>query len=56
MMVIATIIFTGLSWSVPIGRRLYHVITTMIVIFASLSYFAMATGHGVSMSNAHSSL
>jgi bacteriorhodopsin len=48
-MVIASIIFAGLSWSVPISKRLYHVITTLIVIFASLSYFAMATGHGVSM-------
>lgn len=28
------------------SRRLYHIITTLITIFASLSYFAMATGHG----------
>ena len=31
------------------AKRLYHVITTLIVIFASISYFAMATGHGVSI-------
>ncbi|KAK4902944.1 hypothetical protein LTR28_001228, partial [Elasticomyces elasticus] len=48
VMVIATIIFTGMSWTVPVSKRLYHIITTMIVIFASLSYFAMATGQGIS--------
>jgi len=48
IMLIATIVFTGLSWSVPISKRLFHIITTLIVAFASLSYFAMATGHGVS--------
>ena len=47
IMLIASIVFAGLSWSVPIGKRLYHIITTLIVIFASLSYFAMATGHGI---------
>lgn len=47
-MLIASIVFSGLAWSVPISKRLYHVITTLIVIFASISYFAMATGHGVS--------
>lgn len=30
------------------GRRLYHIITTLIVMFATMSYFAMATGHGIS--------
>jgi len=34
-----------MSFTVPISKRLYHIITTMIVIFASLSYFAMASGH-----------
>lgn len=48
IMVIATVVFTGMSWTVPISKRLYHIITTMIVIFASMSYFAMATGHGIS--------
>lgn len=47
-MFVASILFTGLSWSVPISKRLYHVVTTLIVIFASLSYFAMASGHGIS--------
>jgi bacteriorhodopsin len=30
------------------NKRLYHVITTLITVCAALSYFAMATGHGVS--------
>ncbi|OJD36910.1 family a g protein-coupled receptor-like protein [Diplodia corticola] len=48
LMLLATITFSGLSWTVPTSRRLYHVVTTLITIIASLSYFAMATGHGVS--------
>lgn len=31
------------------SRRLYHTVTTIITIAAALSYFAMATGHGVSL-------
>jgi len=47
-MVVASIVFTGMAWNVPIGKRLYHVVTTSIVIFASISYFAMASGTGKS--------
>jgi len=47
VMLISSAVFAGLSWNVPISKRLYHVITTLIVIFASLSYFAMATQHGI---------
>jgi len=49
LMVIASAAFAALSWRVPVNRRLYHVITTLITIIAALSYFAMATGHGVSV-------
>ena len=45
-MVTASAVFTGLSWNLPVSRRLYHVITTLITIIAALSYFAMATGAG----------
>jgi len=31
------------------NKRLYHVITTVITLTAALSYFAMATGHGVAL-------
>jgi len=48
IMVIASAVFTGMAWRVPVTKRLYHVITTLITIFAAISYFAMATGHGVS--------
>lgn len=48
-MVIASAGFAAMSWRVPVARRLYHVITTLITITAAISYFAMATGHGVSV-------
>lgn len=47
IMVISSVMFAGMSWRVPVSKRIYYVITTLITIFASLSYFAMATGHGV---------
>ena len=47
-MLVATVVFSGMAWNVPVSKRLYHVVTTMIVVFASLSYFAMASGHGIS--------
>ena len=31
------------------SKRLYHTITTMITLFAAISYFAMATGHGITV-------
>lgn len=49
VMLISSAVFTGVSWRVPVSRRLYHVVTTLITITAALSYFAMATGHGVSV-------
>ncbi|TKA69797.1 hypothetical protein B0A55_06464 [Friedmanniomyces simplex] len=47
VMLIASIVFTGMAWTVPVSKRLYHIVTTLIVIFASLSYFAMASGHSI---------
>lgn len=32
------------------NKRLYHVVTTIITLTAALSYFAMATAHGVTLS------
>ncbi|PNS14197.1 Opsin-1 [Sphaceloma murrayae] len=49
IMLVATVIFSVVSFTIPIGKRLYHVITTMIVCFATLSYFAMAVGDGISL-------
>lgn len=45
IMVLTTISFASLSWSIPVSRRLYHILTTLVTLTAALSYFAMATGH-----------
>lgn len=50
IMVISSAVFAGLSWKVPVSRRLYHVITTLITLTAAISYFAMATGDATSFS------
>merc|ERR1712080_748633 len=47
VMTVATVVFSGLAWNVPTSKRLYHILTTFIVSFAALSYFAMASGHGI---------
>lgn len=47
-MIIASISFIAMAWRVPVSKRLYHIITTMITVIAAISYFAMATGMGVS--------
>lgn len=44
-MILASAFFTYLSWSVPVSKRIYHIITTIITLTAAISYFAMATGH-----------
>lgn len=49
LMLIATIAFIALSWTVPAAKRLYHALTTLIVLIATLSYFAMATGTGITL-------
>ncbi|KAF2270891.1 family A G protein-coupled receptor-like protein [Lojkania enalia] len=49
IMVIASAVFAAMAWRIPVSNRLYHVITTLITIFAALSYFAMATGHGTAV-------
>ena len=37
-----------LALNLPQQKRLFHIITTLIVLFATVSYFAMATGDGFS--------
>lgn len=49
LMVIASIAFIALSWTVPPAKRLYHSLTTLIVLIATLSYYAMATGSGITL-------
>lgn len=48
IMVLASAAFAAMAWTVPISRRLYHVLTTLITITAAISYFGMATKAGVS--------
>lgn len=48
MFVIASAAFAALSWNITVSRRVYHVTTTLVTIIAALSYFAMASGDGVS--------
>jgi len=50
VMVIASIVFAALSWSIPVSRRVFHVITTLITITAAISYFAMASGQATAYS------
>jgi bacteriorhodopsin len=48
-MLVAMIAFVGMAWKVPVAKRIYHVITTLIVTFAAISYFAMASGDGIAI-------
>lgn len=45
-MFLSSVAFTAMAWSVPVSKRLFHVLTAFITIFATLSYYAMATGDG----------
>jgi bacteriorhodopsin len=47
LMVLSSAGFAALSWNIPVSKRLYHIVTTLITIIAAISYFGMATGHGV---------
>jgi len=46
IMLLSSLAFTAMAWRVPVQKRLFHVITTLITTFAAISYFAMATGDG----------
>ncbi|KAF4614381.1 hypothetical protein G7Y89_g15356 [Cudoniella acicularis] len=46
VMLLSTLSFIAMSWRVPVQKRLFHVITTFITLFATISYFAMAIGDG----------
>jgi bacteriorhodopsin len=47
IMLAASGVFSVMAWNIPTSRRLYHVITTLIVVTAALSYFSMANGQAV---------
>ncbi|EXJ79225.1 hypothetical protein A1O3_08726 [Capronia epimyces CBS 606.96] len=47
-MAISSLVIYGLAFRVPVQKRLFHVLTAFITTFAFLSYFALATGDGIS--------
>jgi len=51
IMLLSTVAFIGMAWRVPVQKRLFHVITACITLFATVSYFAMATGDGNSFTH-----
>ncbi|KAK6581775.1 hypothetical protein PZA11_005472 [Diplocarpon coronariae] len=46
MMFLSSLAFYYLAFRVPVQKRLFHILTALITTFATLSYFAMATGDG----------
>lgn len=45
LMIVSSIVFTVLSWRIPVSRRVFHIITTIITLTSAAAYFAMASGH-----------
>jgi len=48
IMAISSIAFYIMAFRVPVQKRMFHILTAFITTFAFLSYFAMATGDGIS--------
>lgn len=48
-MAVASGFFALLAWNIPVSKRLYHYVTAMITITATLAYFSMANGSGVNL-------
>lgn len=46
IMLIASVAFIAMSWRVAVSKRIFHSLTSLLTIIATLSYFAMATGGG----------
>jgi len=46
LMVLASVLFVILGWSVPASKRIFHHVTTLITITSALTYFALATHSG----------
>jgi len=51
IMFLSTVSFSVMAYRVPVQKRLFHVLTAFITTFATLSYFAMATGDGYSFAH-----
>ncbi|KAI1344759.1 hypothetical protein F5Y15DRAFT_4180 [Xylariaceae sp. FL0016] len=48
LMGLSSIAFYAMAMRVPVQKRLFHILTAFITTFAFLSYYAMATGDGIS--------
>ncbi|KAK4211336.1 putative opsin protein [Rhypophila decipiens] len=46
LMLVTSGVFAVLSWNVPVSKRIYHVLSTLMAIIATISYFALASGDG----------
>lgn len=46
IMFLSSLSFFYLAYRTPVQKRLFHVLTAFITTFATISYFAMATGDG----------
>jgi bacteriorhodopsin len=51
IMLLSSLAFIYMAFRVPVQKRLFHVLTAMITTFATISYFAMATGDGNSFAH-----
>jgi len=51
VMFLSTLVLAFLTYRTPVQKRLFHLLTTFITAFATLSYFAMATGSGNSFAH-----
>lgn len=49
IMFISSLAMYAMAWRVPVQKRLFHILTAFIVTFATISYYSMAVGDGVSM-------
>jgi len=46
---VSSLAFYGMAMRVPVQKRLFHMLTACMTTFAFLSYYAMATGSGISI-------
>jgi len=51
IMFLSTVSFAVMAIRVPVEKRLFHVLTTFIVLFATISYFSMAVGSGTNFAH-----
>jgi len=47
LMGLSSLAFYAMAMRVPVQKRLFHIITALVTTFAFLSYYAMATGDGI---------